>query len=71
MSSFASRHIGPDDKAIASMLAAIGAASLDDLIDQALPGGLANAAALKLPPAISEAQALRELAEIEIGRAHV
>jgi glycine dehydrogenase len=40
MTTFADRHIGPDDAALASMLAEVGVASLDDLVDRAVPGAI-------------------------------
>jgi len=66
---FASRHIGFDDEAVATVLAVIGVDSLDDLAAKALPGDILDAltdsgaaAGLdRLPPAASEAEALAEL----------
>ncbi|KAA8968163.1 aminomethyl-transferring glycine dehydrogenase [Mycobacterium sp.] len=66
---FADRHIGFDADAIATMLAVIGVDSLDDLAAKALPAGILDAltdsgaaAGLdRLPPPVSEAQALAEL----------
>ena len=66
---FADRHIGPDDRAIATMLAVIGVESLDELAAKAVPTGILDrltesgtAPGLdRLPPAASEAEALAEL----------
>ncbi len=66
---FADRHIGPDDRAIAAMLAVIGVDSLDELAAKAVPTGILDrltdagtAPGLdQLPPAASEAEALAEL----------
>ncbi|MGB9224534.1 aminomethyl-transferring glycine dehydrogenase [Mycobacterium sp.] len=66
---FADRHIGPDDRAIAAMLAVIGVESLDELAAKAVPTGILDrltesgtAPGLdRLPPAASEAEALAEL----------
>ena len=58
---FVRRHIGPDAAQQAAMLAAIGAASLDDLIAQTVPAGIRRSAALQLPPAASEAEAIARL----------
>src|SRR5574337_2126770 len=66
---FADRHIGPDRAAAAAMLAVIGVDSLDDLAAQALPADILDplnptgvAPGLdRLPPAVSEAEALAEL----------
>jgi glycine dehydrogenase len=65
---FADRHIGPDDDAVATMLAVIGVDSLDALAAKAVPTGIldkltnGDAPGLdRLPPAASEAEALAEL----------
>jgi glycine dehydrogenase len=66
---FADRHIGPDSRAVAAMLAVIGVDSLDDLASKAVPTGILDeltdtgaAPGLdRLPPAASEAEALAEL----------
>ncbi|MEV6013450.1 aminomethyl-transferring glycine dehydrogenase [Streptomyces sp. NPDC051976] len=58
---FARRHIGPDAEAQAKMLAHVGYGSLDELTDAAVPGTIRSAEALALPPARTEAEALREL----------
>ncbi|HET7585469.1 MAG TPA: aminomethyl-transferring glycine dehydrogenase [Gemmatimonadaceae bacterium] len=55
---FAFRHVGPDDAAIAEMLAALGYDSLDALIDAAVPSTIRMRGALALPPGLSEADAL-------------
>src|SRR4051812_48922274 len=49
---FQSRHIGPDAEETAAMLKAVGAASLDALIDEAIPARIR----LKQPPDLPEAQ---------------
>jgi glycine dehydrogenase len=62
---FVARHIGPDDAAVAHMLAALGHGSLDSLMSAAVPGGIRTAAALDLPDPLDEeatARALRTLA---------
>ena len=61
---FIARHIGPDDKDIAAMLAAIGAASLDELIAQTVPAAIRLAAPLALPEAKSEHEALADIKAI-------
>ncbi|WP_341229153.1 aminomethyl-transferring glycine dehydrogenase [Nocardioides salarius] len=60
-SPFVDRHVGlrPDD--VATMLERLGFDSLDALMDAAVPGGIRQAGELALPPAISEAEASREL----------
>lgn len=68
-SGFATRHIGPDADAIATMLAVIGVGSLDELADKALPAGILDAVGADglapglehLPPAATEEEALAEL----------
>ena len=80
---FHARHIGPDAADEAQMLSAIGAASRAALIDAIVPASIKRAAAMDLPAAVTEAQALAELKAIagknkvlksyigQIGRAHV
>jgi glycine dehydrogenase len=70
-STFADRHIGPDQDAVAAMLAVIGVDSLDALAAKAVPTGIldkltnGDAPGLdQLPPAASEAEALAELAAL-------
>jgi glycine dehydrogenase len=58
---FARRHIGPDAAEIAHMLAAVGADSLADLIDQTVPPAIRLPRTLDLPPALTEPQALAAL----------
>ena len=66
---FADRHIGPDARAVGTLLSTIGVESLDDLAAKALPAGIldpvtagAGAPGLdRLPPAATEAEALAEL----------
>jgi glycine dehydrogenase len=65
--SFESRHIGPDEADTGRMLQAVGAASLDALVDEAVPSRIRLAAPLDLPDGLSEQQFLRELAEIASG----
>ena len=66
---FASRHIGPDSDAVATMLKVIGVDSLDELAEKALPAGILDAVTPggiapgldRLPHAAGEEQALAEL----------
>jgi glycine dehydrogenase len=57
---FADRHIGPSPDEVATMLAALGYGSLDELTNAAVPAGIADRT-LDLPEPASEAQALAEL----------
>jgi len=61
---FASRHIGPSCADQQEMLAAIGAASLDDLIDQTVPASIRFRQKLPLPDALSETEALAALKKL-------
>jgi glycine dehydrogenase len=63
-SSFASRHIGPDAAQRARMLDAIGYASMDALLTDAIPASIREKLAPALPPAASEAQAAAELSAL-------
>jgi glycine dehydrogenase len=40
MRTFQHRHIGPNESELAEMLGALGLASLDELIDAAIPGSI-------------------------------
>ncbi|WP_375424898.1 aminomethyl-transferring glycine dehydrogenase [uncultured Friedmanniella sp.] len=65
-SPFVSRHIGPQPDERDKMLAALGLADMDDLVQQAMPDAIRMTRALDLPPALTEAEALdvlRGLAE--------
>jgi len=55
---FAGRHIGPSPSQIQAMLAAIGAPSLEALIDQTLPAAIRLPADLPLPAPLREHEAL-------------
>ncbi|HQR58321.1 MAG TPA: aminomethyl-transferring glycine dehydrogenase [Azonexus sp.] len=61
---FITRHVGPCPTEIAEMLATIGAASLDDLIDQTVPAAIRLPADLPLPPPQREHEALATLKAI-------
>src|SRR5687767_15794338 len=61
---FAPRHLGPSAAERDAMLQAIGARSLDALIDEAIPASIRLSQPLNLPPAESEHQYLRRLTHI-------
>lgn len=58
---FSSRHIGPDQTEVATMLAAIGASSMEDFIDRTVPSSIRFNNLLNLPAARSEERALADL----------
>ncbi|MBS1616490.1 MAG: aminomethyl-transferring glycine dehydrogenase [Bacteroidetes bacterium] len=58
---FTARHIGPNSAETTDMLATIGLESLDELIARTVPEGIRMQDELNLPPAMSEADYLREL----------
>src|SRR5664279_4405504 len=58
---FAGRHIGPRPADLADMLRVVRAASLDELIDETVPGAIRTARALELAPPLSEYDVLCEL----------
>jgi len=64
MTTFASRHIGPDPDEQTRMLKAIGYGSLDELMDAAVPEVIRWHGSLDLPAAASEAEAIAELRDI-------
>ncbi|TDR77942.1 aminomethyl-transferring glycine dehydrogenase [Paludibacterium purpuratum] len=61
---FVARHIGPSDADRQTMLATVGAQSLDDLIDQTVPSAIRFRARLPLPDARPEAEALAVLKQL-------
>ncbi len=62
--SFARRHIGLSDGAMAKMLAFLGYDALETLIDQAVPAKIRQKLAMNLPAAKGEQEALHTLAAI-------
>ncbi len=73
--SFQDRHIGPRNVDIQSMLAQVGADSLDDLLDKTVPSSIRFSGQLKLEDAITEAKVLEELSQLaddnKIFRSHI
>jgi len=61
MTTFADRHIGTTAGDQAKMLASLGYATLDEMVDAALPSGLRDLATTSLPAASSESEVLAEL----------
>ena len=59
--SFEGRHIGPQSEEQQQMLQAIGANSLDQLIDETVPAGIRSPRPLDIAPAISEQEYLRHI----------
>src|SRR4051794_4869277 len=62
--SFADRHIGPDEAEQTHMLKTLGFASLEELMDAAVPRAIRSADELQLPEPSSEEDAAAELREI-------
>ncbi len=58
---FIRRHIGPSEAEIAAMLAAVGAADMEDLIRRTVPAGIRGVDFSALPAPVNEAGALAEL----------
>ncbi|GAA3824377.1 aminomethyl-transferring glycine dehydrogenase [Nocardioides panacisoli] len=58
---FAARHIGPDDEQVGLLLERLGYASLDALMDAAVPKAIRSGGALGLPEAVDEETAATEL----------
>src|SRR5687768_633917 len=61
---FAPRHIGPSLDERDEMLRVVGAASLDALVDEAIPAAIRLRGDLNLPPAESENQYLQRLTQM-------
>ena len=72
---FGKRHIGPDEKEIQSMLDAIGAESLDALIEETVPAGILLPEPLEVGEGASEVDALAELKAVasknKINRSYI
>lgn len=60
-SGFAERHIGPNEARCQEMLNALGIASMEALVDEAVPAKIQLESAIELPDALSEVAALEEL----------
>jgi glycine dehydrogenase len=58
---FANRHIGPNEAELKEMLEVIGVESLDQLIDETVPGTIRSEKPLDIPEAMTEYEYLREL----------
>ncbi|MGF1610816.1 MAG: aminomethyl-transferring glycine dehydrogenase [Kiloniellales bacterium] len=58
---FVRRHIGPGEPQIAAMLEALGIASLDELVEQAVPAGIISKTPLALAEPMSERETLSYL----------
>jgi glycine dehydrogenase len=58
---FVHRHLGPSDADVAVMLAALGVASIEQLIDQTIPAGIRLKSPLKLDASRGEFEAAAEL----------
>ncbi len=63
---FADRHIGPNSEETKEMLRVVGAATLEQLIDETVPAPIRMAGELNLPDAQTEFEYLRELKEIAV-----
>jgi glycine dehydrogenase len=61
---FHARHIGPNDAEIREMLAVVGSASLDALVDAIVPSSIKLTAPLALPGAVTEEEALAKIGAI-------
>src|SRR6266550_2266655 len=64
VSSFARRHIGPNEDEVAAMLSELGFQDLEALIDAAVPKNIRLERQLNLPKSKSEIEALAELRAI-------
>jgi len=59
--SFTQRHIGPDEKECAEMLAAVGAESIEELVRIVVPAAIYSDTPIDLPDGLSEYDALAKL----------
>lgn len=63
---FTHRHIGPNEHDTKTMLRTIGVDSMEELISRTVPSAIRMDGALNTPPALSEAEYLKELKEISL-----
>jgi len=61
---FVDRHLGPRPEDLAQMLEVLGVASVEELLDQAVPASIRTDEPLALPPAASEPEVLARLREL-------
>ena len=61
---FENRHISPRLEDLPEMLQSIGVSSIDELMDKTVPAQIRLKDALKLPPALSEADYLRKMKQV-------
>jgi len=59
--SFSERHIGPNSAEISTMLKAVGASSLEDLVKKAVPDSIQIKKKLNLPEALPKPMPLKNL----------
>lgn len=64
MAEFIRRHVGPDERETAQLLATVGVESLEALVEAALPESIRAKAPLGTPGALSEVEAMAELARV-------
>src|SRR6266849_286930 len=62
--SFVHRHIGPDQAEIEQMLQTLDLASLEELVERAVPKSIRLKGRLRLPDGVSEFELIRQLREI-------
>jgi len=61
---FPTRHIGPDDADIATMLSALSVESMDELLAEVVPDSILDTQKMRVPDALSEADALQALEQL-------
>ncbi|HUL42969.1 MAG TPA: aminomethyl-transferring glycine dehydrogenase [Bacteroidota bacterium] len=61
---FLDRHVGPGENDISEMLKVVGASTLDEFIESAVPKQIRSHGPMKLPPALGEEKALHLLQSI-------
>ena len=67
LSAFADRHLGPTSSEADKMLAALGVATIEVLLDEIVPDSIRIREPLSLAPPLSEAEALDRLRQIASG----
>lgn len=66
MSPFVSRHIGPTDQDIQTMLKQVGASTLEELVKKTVPANIYHSSTLDLPQGLTETQVLEKAKSLSL-----
>jgi glycine dehydrogenase len=66
MSPFVSRHIGPTDSDIQTMLKTVGSPTLDELMKKTVPANIFYSSTLDLPQGLTETEVLEKAKSLSL-----